>query len=90
MLSNILYMAVLPLIHTGSSFYGLTEEVLTLLPDKGLATRFRREDVQAYIDLFNSRADKYLGGGGVAKYVLNTELVEGDLIIVQVIQNVQR
>jgi hypothetical protein len=39
-LSNELYMAVLPMVHLGINQYGLTEQVITLLPDRKQATDF--------------------------------------------------
>jgi hypothetical protein len=88
MITNKLYMAVLPLIHLGRDNFGLTEEVLTLLPNRDLATEFVPADVQGYIDIFNNRADKYLSGGGSAKYFLEREITEDGRVIVKVTQNV--
>lgn len=86
--TNDLYFVVLPLIHMGSNNYGLTEQTLTLLPDKNFATEFYPEEVQAYIDLFENRAKKYLSGGHVEGYHLQKEPTEDGRFIVRVTQNV--
>jgi len=61
--SNELYLAVLPLIHistTGPVGFGLTEQTLTLFPDRSFATEFFPDEVDGYVRTFKNRADKYL------------------------------
>jgi hypothetical protein len=93
MRTNELYLAVLPLVHITNNQvlgYGLTEQTLTLYPDREFATRFFRDEVQTYIDAFKWRADKYLTGGHVVNYDLVVEDTdEEDRVIVKVIQNVR-
>jgi hypothetical protein len=89
---NDLYLAVLPLVHISLNKilgYGLTEETLTLFPDKNFATEFTSEEVQTYIELFGSRANKYLVGGRVIDYEFVKEEVGGGRYIVRVKQNVR-
>jgi hypothetical protein len=89
MRENELYLAVLPLIHlttVGPMGFGLTEEVLTLLPGREMATRFHRAEVEKYISTFQNRT-QYITGGRVRGYELRLQQDEGsDLVIVQVIQ----
>ena len=86
--SNELYLAVLPLVHLGQTNYGLTEQTLTLFPDKDFATEFAPEDVDAYLSAFQGRANKYLIGGHVTGYEFHKETVEGGRVIVKVVQHV--
>lgn len=88
MTSNELYMAVLPLIHltpVGPLGFGLTEETLTLLPGRELATRFHRDDVERYIETFRNRMH-YLTGPRVSGYHISTEESEDGLFLVKVVQ----
>jgi hypothetical protein len=88
--SNDLYLAVLPLVHVTLNHllgFGLTEETLTLFPDKNFATEFTSEEVQKYIDIFDSRANKYLVGGRVINYEFFKEEVDDGRFIVRVKQN---
>jgi hypothetical protein len=88
MRTNELYMAVLPLIHLTDRF-GMTEQVLTLLPSKDLATEFYPDEVEGYILTFQNRADKYLTGGHVKEgYGFHKETTEDGMVIVRVTQNV--
>ncbi len=90
--SNELYLAVLPLVHiTPNQFfgYGLTEEILTLFPNKEFATQFFLDEVDTYISLFQTRAEKYLSGGHVKEWrFLKLQSVEGR-VIVKVMQIVE-
>jgi hypothetical protein len=43
---NHLYFVVIPMIHASGPSYGLTEQVLTLLPDKESATEFYKDELQ--------------------------------------------
>ena len=53
-MSNELYLAVLPLIHMSS---GLTEQTLNLFPDRDFATEFFPDEVEAYMSMFQTRAN---------------------------------
>jgi hypothetical protein len=94
MRTNELYLAVLPLIHVSVNQtlgFGLTEQILTLFPDKDLATAFFEDEVQGYIDTFTNRANKYLTGGHVTGYEVHKEPSKhGDgRVIVRVTQTLQ-
>jgi len=89
MLTNELYLVILPLVHitpTTVYGYGLTEETLTILPDRNFATAFFEEEVSTYIDIFRTRAEKYLTGGRVKSYQFSTERVFDGRVIVKVTQ----
>ena len=88
---NELYLAVLPVIHltpVGPFGFGLTEQVLTLLPGRDLATVFYKDEVDAYIATFQNRANKYLAGGHVSGYDLELIDTEDDRVVVKVVQRV--
>jgi hypothetical protein len=91
---NVLYLAVLPLVHISNVPYvgfGLTESVMTLFPDKRFATEFTPGEVDNYISTFKSRADQYLVGNRVVSYEFSTEPDEsGRYVIVRVTQNVSQ
>jgi hypothetical protein len=90
--SNPLYLAVLPLVHISNNQvlgYGLTEETLTLFPDKNFATEFLETEVDNYIDAFIWRANKYLIGGRVVSYECAKEPIGDGKVIVRVTQNVR-
>jgi hypothetical protein len=90
MLINTLYLAILPIVHLGDR-YGLTEQVVTLFPDSRFATLFHPDEVDGYLQLFQSRAEKYLKGGNVLSYKFEKEVVVGTgLIRVQVTQHVSQ
>jgi len=89
--SNDLYLAVLPLIHISQNRvvgFGLTEETLTLFPDREFATEFFPDEVDGYIATFENRADKYLTGGHVIGYQCIKEPTDDGRVIVRVVQNV--
>jgi len=89
--SNELFLAVLPLIHitaTPYTGYGLTEQTLTLFPDRRFATQFFLDEVDNYIIAFESRAQKYLTGGHVTGYELHKEETKDGRVIVRVVQHV--
>jgi hypothetical protein len=89
---NRLYLAVLPLIHTstvGPIGFGLTEQTLTLFPDRNLATEFYPDEADSYLITFKNRADKYLTGGHVTHYDVSTEPTDDGRVIVVVIQHVR-
>ena len=89
MLINNLYLAVLPIVHLGDRYYGLTEQVLTLFPDSRFATLFHPDEVDTYLQFFQSKAEKHLKGGNVVSYEFQKEQVMGTgLVRIQVIQHV--
>jgi hypothetical protein len=89
--SNTLYLAVLPLIHVSPNQvfgYGLTEETLTLFPDRNFATEFFEDEVDAYINAFENRT-KYLTGGHVKSWEVQKEPIGNHRVIVRVVQHVE-
>jgi len=87
MANNELYFAVLPLIHIGIDRYGLTEQALTLFPNRDQATEFFADEVDTFIGVFQRRI-KYLVGGHVTGYDVKTETLANGRVIVKVIQQV--
>ena len=85
--SNELWLAVLPMVHLASNQYGLTEEVITLFPDRKMATVFFSDEVETYIGLFERRT-QYLTGGHVTGYSFDKIPVPGDRVVVKVTQYV--
>ena len=88
--SNQLYLAVLPLIHVSNNHilgFGLTEEVLTLFPNRDLAGKFAERDADIAIQTFQAR-QKYLTGNAVIGYELFKDPVSDGLFIVRVIQHI--
>lgn len=66
--TNTLYLAVLPFIHISSAPFtsvGQTEQVLTVFPDRDWATKFFADEVDGYMKMFKSRAEKFPSGGHV-------------------------
>ena len=91
MSSNELYLVVLPLIHISLSptlGFGLTEQTLTLLPDRNFATEFFEDEVDGYVVTFENRANQYLSGGHVKGYEVYKERTDEGRWIVKVVQNV--
>src|SRR5271165_7205483 len=91
--SNDLYLAVLPLIHISANpslGFGLTEQTLTLFPDKSWATEFFPNEVEDYIRTFEARANKYLTGGNVIGYEVHKEPTDDGRVIVRVTQRVSQ
>ena len=84
---NELYVAIIPIIHLTQSF-GLTEQVMTLFPDKNFATSFTKEEVNGYLITLKNRADQYLTGGNVQSYDIKTVPAGDGLFFIRVIQNV--
>jgi len=88
MLTNELYLVVLPLIHMSKTFgFGAVEQTLTLFPDRKFATEFFPDEVEGYIATFRNRLD-LLTGGHVKGYEINSEPTEDGRVVVKVIQNV--
>jgi heme-degrading monooxygenase HmoA len=74
MKSNVLYLVVLPVIHLSS---GLTEQVLTLLPNRDQATTFLQTQLDGFSSMFLTRANQYLTGDVVTRYECEAEPVPG-------------
>ncbi|HTR23408.1 MAG TPA: hypothetical protein VMI10_05445 [Terriglobales bacterium] len=85
--ANELYLAVMPIMHLGPDRYGLTEQTLTLFPNKDQATEFFADEVDTFIGFFQRRI-KYLVGGHVSGYDVRTETLANGRVIVRVIQKV--
>lgn len=85
--SNELYLVVLPLIHI-TQVIGLTEQVITLLPGREMATVFYKDEVPYYVQTFMNRANQYLTGGHVKSYDVVIEDIEAGRVVVKVTQNV--
>jgi hypothetical protein len=88
--TNELYLTILPLIHVSNTQilgFGLTEEVLTLFPDRNFATEFFPDEVNGYIETFKNR-QKYLTGGHVKGWDIHQEPTADGRVIVRVIQHV--
>lgn len=89
--SNTLYLAVLPLIHVSPNQvfgFGLTEETLTLFPDKDFATEFFEDEVDQYITIFENRT-KYMTGGHVRSWEVHKDPIGNRRVIVRVVQHVE-
>jgi hypothetical protein len=85
-----LYLSVLPLVHIATGPFarqGLTEQTLTLFPDKNFATEFYPEQVDSYIELFRTSALTYLVGGKVTGYDFKKEFTPDGLVVVKVVQS---
>jgi hypothetical protein len=87
MADNVLYLAVLPMVHLGASQFGLTEQVITLLPNEESATQFFPDEVQEYLNMFDRRT-QYLTGGHVNGYSYEQIKTKNNRVIVKVYQHV--
>jgi len=87
-IENELYFVVLPIIHVGGDRHGLTEEILTLMPDDNFATRFFPNEVSSYIAIFQNRL-KYLTGSHVKSYEIYQDVQDDGRLVVRVIQHVE-
>ena len=88
--TNELYLTILPLIHVSPNQafgFGLTEETLTLFPDRNFATEFFPDEVDGYIDTFKNR-QKYLTGGHSKRWDVHKEPTADGRVIVRVVQHV--
>lgn len=88
--SNVLYLAILPIIHVSNTQFfgfGLTEEILTLFPDKTFATEFFPDEVDGYVETFNNRL-KFMTGGHVKSWSVIKEPTADGRVIVRVVQHV--
>jgi hypothetical protein len=88
MITNELYLVVLPMVHLGINQYGLTEQVITLMPDKNFATRFFQDEVETYQNIFERRANQYLSTGHVKGYAFDRIQTADGRWIVKVTQHV--
>jgi hypothetical protein len=86
-MSNELYLVVLPMVHLAANQFGLTEQVITLLPDRKQATEFFPDEVQDYLNIFDRRTP-YLIGGHVTGYSFEQVKTENNRVIVKVYQHV--
>jgi hypothetical protein len=90
---NTLYLAVLPIVHLGTNLnptgFGLTQQILTLFPDRKLATEFFPDEVDAYLSTFEDRAENYLVGGHVLRYEFFKEPTQDGRIVIGVVQHVR-
>jgi hypothetical protein len=59
-----------------------------LLPDRNFATQFFPDEVDYFIDMFQSRANRLLTGGHVTSYQCFKQQLANWLVAVRVIQNV--
>lgn len=84
---NDLYVAVLPMVNLSERF-GHTEQFLTMFPDRKFATEFFEDEVDAYMSMFERRANQYLVGGHVKSYTFEKEAIGGGRVIVKVVQHV--
>jgi hypothetical protein len=66
----------------------MTEQTLTLFPDRKFATEFFLDEVDNYILAFESRAQKYLTGGHVTGYAVSKEPTTNGRVVVRVVQRV--
>lgn len=86
--TNELYLVILPIIHLTTSV-GLTEQVITLLPGREMATEFYRDEVDGYVAMFKNRANQHLTGGHVKSYNVDLVDIGDDRVVVKVVQNVE-
>jgi hypothetical protein len=89
--TNELYLSVLPIIHVTTNQalgFGLTEQVLTVFPDRNFATGFFPDEVDGYIQTFKNR-EKYLIGGHSKAWEVHKEPTADGRVIVRVTQHVE-
>jgi len=86
-MTNTLYLAVMPMIHLAANQYGLTEQVITLVPNRESATEFFDDEVQDYLNIFDRRT-QYLTGGHVSKYSYEQVKTDDGRVVVKVYQHV--
>ena len=88
--TNVLYLAILPIIHVSNTQvlgFGLTEQVLTLFSDRKSATEFFPDEVDGYVETFKNR-QKHLTGGHVKGWDMFKEPTADGRVIVRVVQHV--
>ena len=91
--SNVLYLAVLPLVQYNPATiqhvsWGTVLNSLTLYPDRDFATGFYPEEVDQYITIFRNTANTFLTGGHVTGYEYHKESTPDGRVIVRVVQHV--
>ena len=84
---NVLYISIMPIIHLSVNF-GLTEQILTLFPDRNFATEFLPEHVAGVLATFESRAKDHLSDNNIS-YTVHPENTGDGRVIVKVIQHVK-
>jgi hypothetical protein len=72
-----------------SERFGLTEQYLTLFPDRKFATEFFEDEVDSYVATFERRANRYLVGGHVKSYSFTKEPAGDGRVVVKVVQRVE-
>jgi hypothetical protein len=82
--SNELYLMVMPTISLST---GQTDQILTLIGDRNLATEFFPDEV-APIELMFKNRTQYFSGGHVKGYEFSHETTESGRVVVKVLQNV--
>jgi hypothetical protein len=82
--SNELYLMVMPTISLSN---GQTDQLITLIGDKNLATEFFADEVSSIELMFKNRT-QYFSGGHVTGYSLSHEPTESGRIVVKVLQHV--
>jgi len=87
-IKNELYLAVLPIVHLAANFYGLTEQIITVVPDKKWATSFFQDEVDDYKSIFQRRAEKYLSVGHSIAWEFSDEEQPDGRVVVRVTQHV--
>jgi hypothetical protein len=83
-LSNELYLMVMP---TVSLSTGKTDQIITLIGDKNLATEFFEDELRPIELMFKDRT-QYFSGGHVTGYEFSHETTGSGRVIVKVLQNV--
>jgi len=76
------------MIQVDGQAFGLTQQMLTLMPDKNFASRFFADEADVYILTFKNRL-RYLTGGHVKGYEFFQEPQPDGRIIVRVVQHVE-
>jgi hypothetical protein len=101
--SNVLYVAVLPLmrlppltygprtrlpgVNVVSSYGATVEQFMTLFPDKEFASEFFADEIDFYVDAVRWYL-KPITGGHVIRYEVSTEETPDGRFIVKVVQHV--
>jgi hypothetical protein len=90
--SNELYLTALPLVRVPVPgvvrVHGLVEQFITLFPDRNFATEFYEDEVQFYIDAFKASIPALTGGHSKAFEFTKEPTVDGERVIVRVVQHV--
>jgi hypothetical protein len=96
---NILYLAVLPLVHITAivegiegqplPLHGEAGQTVTLFADRNLATEFFPDEVDVFLGFFKKIADSQLTGGHVKGYKYEKEKAANGRVVVKVTQYVE-